>query len=511
MSSRRHSGFDRRRFLQRSLLGSVAAVGGLAGLEGLPAVSVQEAKSRPDDVRFRPEIEPLVRLLEETPRNRVLEVFARRIHQGVSYREVLASLLLAGVRNVQPRPVGFKFHCVLVVNSAHLASLSGPDEDRWLPIFWALDQFKSSQARDVNEGNWTMGPAKVGALTDAKRTRERFVQAVESWDEEAADSAVAALVRTAGAADTIEPFWRLGARDFRSIGHKAIFVANSWRTLQTIGWRHAEPVLRSLTYALMYHGGVNPAKATLVADQPGRENLKRLREIRTDWQTGRIDDGATREVLAVLRQANFTGASETIVKLLNGGIHPQSLWDGVLLGSGELLMRQPGIIGLHCVTTANALRYGASACASDETRRYLLLQGAAFMTMFRDEIRRRGAMTDARVDALKPLPPSDANDPLASIFAAVSEDRSAAAGQTLSFLQQKGSAEEMIRTARQLVFLKGRDAHDYKFSSACLEDYYHVSPAWRDRYLATSVFNLRGTGHPDSGLVKRTKAALAGV
>jgi hypothetical protein len=34
---------------------------------------------------------------------------------------VLAALLLAGVRNIQPRPVGFKFHAVLVVNSAHLA------------------------------------------------------------------------------------------------------------------------------------------------------------------------------------------------------------------------------------------------------------------------------------------------------------------------------------------------------------------------------------------------------
>ena len=66
---------------------------------------------------------------------------------------MLAALLLAGVRNVQPRPsVGFKFHAVLVVNSAHLASLASPDEHRWLPIFWALDHFKSSQARDVREG-----------------------------------------------------------------------------------------------------------------------------------------------------------------------------------------------------------------------------------------------------------------------------------------------------------------------------------------------------------------------
>ena len=58
---------------------------------------------------------------------------------------MLAALLLAGVRNVQPRPtVGFKFHAVLVVFSAHQASLSGPDADRWLPILWAIDDFKKS-------------------------------------------------------------------------------------------------------------------------------------------------------------------------------------------------------------------------------------------------------------------------------------------------------------------------------------------------------------------------------
>src|SRR5207247_7666132 len=102
------------------------------------------------------DIEPLVRLLEETPRSRLLEEVSVRIRRGLSYRELLAALLLAGVRNIQPQPVGFKFHAVLVVNSAHLASISSPDSDRWLPIFWALDYFKSAQAEDVREGDWTM-------------------------------------------------------------------------------------------------------------------------------------------------------------------------------------------------------------------------------------------------------------------------------------------------------------------------------------------------------------------
>jgi hypothetical protein len=94
----------RRTFLHTTAL----AAGELAFLARLPRVSAQEARVDPKTVRFAPEIEPLVRLIEDTPKDRVLEEVAARIRRGTSYREVLTSLLLAGVRNVQPRPVGFQ-------------------------------------------------------------------------------------------------------------------------------------------------------------------------------------------------------------------------------------------------------------------------------------------------------------------------------------------------------------------------------------------------------------------
>jgi hypothetical protein len=71
------------------------------------------------------------------------------------------------------------------------------------------------------------------------------------------------------------------------------------------------------------------------------------------------------------------------------------------------------------------------------------------------------------------------------------------------------AAKELIDAGRLLVFLKGTDSHDYKFSSAVMEDAMHVSPAWRNHFLAASVFWLKGSGSADSPLVKRTRAALA--
>ena len=141
---------SRRRFLQSTAAGgAVLGLNELDFLSGLPQLRAADVQPEPGRVRLRAEIEPLVTLIEESPRNKLIEVIADRIRRGTSYKDILAALMLAGVRNIRPRPsVGFKFHAVLVVNSAHLATLASPDHERWLPLFWALDNFKSSQAQN---------------------------------------------------------------------------------------------------------------------------------------------------------------------------------------------------------------------------------------------------------------------------------------------------------------------------------------------------------------------------
>lgn len=511
---------SRRAFLRKSSIGGVlAGLGDVSFLSGLRPVRADEAAPDSQIVQFSPEIEPLVRLIEETPRNRLLEVIADRIHRGASYRQILAALQLAGVRNVQPRPsVGFKFHAVLVVNSAHLAAMNSPDEHRWLPIFWALDYFKESQARDVKEGNWTMGPVDEAAVPPAHQARATFIEAMDSWDEAKADVAVAGLARSAGGDDLFELFCRYGARDFRSIGHKAIFVANSSRTLQVIGRQNAEPILRSLAYALLNHEGAdNPAKNDYEADRPWRDNVVRAAKIRKDWQSGRTDEQATRDLLTTLYAGSPAEACDQVVEMLNRGVAPQAIWDALFLQGGELLMRQPGIVGLHTLTTTNAMHYAYTVAAGDELRRMLLLQNVAFLPMFRSAMEGRGKVQPYKLLELEPLDStgegkSDDDDvrsgTVAQIFKSISSDRMQAARQTLAYAAGKDDVEPFVDAARLLVYFKGRDSHDYKFSAAVLEDYQALSPKWRDRYLAATVFNLPGTGLKDNPLVMRTREAL---
>jgi hypothetical protein len=501
----------RRGFVTRSLqAGALAGLGDFAFLKGLPTLTAGAARVTPKTVQFNPDIEPLVRLIEDTDRKRVLEAVAVQIRGGASYQDLLSAVFLAGVRGIQPRPVGFKFHAVLVINSAHLASLAAQDNDRWLPLFWAVDNFKSSQARNKEEGDWRMPPVDDSKLPSSTQAKQRFIEAMDNWDEEAADRAIVALVRTAGAGEIIELFWRYGCRDFRDIGHKAIFVANSWRTLQAIGWRHAEPVLRSLTYALLEHEGGNPAKRDDDRDRHGRENLQRLQRMGHLSQTMIDSPDAGLRLRNEMRAASPADACEMVATMTRAGIKPDCIWDGLFLTAGELLMRQPGIVGLHCMTSINALHFAYQNTANDETRRLLMLQGAAFLPLFRQAMTGRGKLSDASIVSDEVVESKgDANQAIEEILHDVSKDRMLAARKTRAFADRNPDhIPDLLKAARRLIFSKGNDSHDYKFSSAALEDYYHLRPCWRKHYLAASMFNLKGANDPDNGLVQRTRAAL---
>lgn len=505
---------NRRQFLRSSSLGGAAILGGGLGfLSKLPPVSADDAVLDRGLVQFSDQIEPLVRLIEESPRDTLLEEVAVRIHRGTAYPEVLAALLLAGVRNVQPYPaVGFKFHAVLCVNSCHLASLHGPDEDRWLPIFWAIDHFKSSQADEAQSSGWRMPAVNESLVPTAEHAHAQFIDAMDRWDLELADVATTGLVRTASATDVFNLFAAYAARDFRSIGHKAIYLANAWRTLQVIGWEYAEPVFRSLSAAMMNHeGDPNPAESDLDADRPWRQNAERVSTIPATWLDRGDASTSGLELVEEIRGATPDEAAFIAVEMLKAGANAQTIWDGIFLGAGEVLMRQPGIVGLHGLTTANAIHYLWQNAESEVLRKQLLLQACSFDVLFRDAAGNRGELRDLSLDDIVPAEGiSTGPDAVEGILADISGNPMQAAQKLRGYLTAGGDAHAFLDAARLVTFMKGNDAHDYKFASAVLEDFDHVSPALRDQFLATAVFQLNGAGERDNGLVERTRAALEG-
>jgi hypothetical protein len=73
----------RRRFLQStSALGLGASLGSFDALLGISPAHASEMTLGPGAVQFRPEIEPVVRWIEETPRDKVFEVALAKLKAG---------------------------------------------------------------------------------------------------------------------------------------------------------------------------------------------------------------------------------------------------------------------------------------------------------------------------------------------------------------------------------------------------------------------------------------------
>src|SRR5258708_6787486 len=117
-----------------------------------------------------------------------------------------------------------------------------------------------------------------GTLPPPQRAASELPSAMETWDFERAGRAAVSLARSRSANEIFAMLWRYGARDYRNIGHKAIYVANACRTLQAIGWQHAEPVLRSVVSSLLDFGREQQMNGYALDDQCYPGNLKRVKD-----------------------------------------------------------------------------------------------------------------------------------------------------------------------------------------------------------------------------------------
>jgi len=510
---------SRRDFLSASA--GVGFLGRLGSLGALGRALAAEASFSPDLVRLTADIEPIVRVIEDTPREKIMEAAAGLFRSGVGYRRFIAALYLAGIRNVDPRSAGSRFHCVYVINSAHLLAVESPAHERLLPLFWALDDFKGAQASRPR----AMGPliARTPSGADAVGALRA---AVHAWDRDAAETALAGMARTCGAAEAFEALWRLGARDFRPIGHKAIFVANTWRTLQVIGWQHAEPAFRALGQALAGNGtqfenGLRfDDQCHALNDELVRANAVALPP---DWADqslpGAAADAATAAaLLAPIRAGNASAACREAVALLTQSkARAGAIWDVVHLAAAEFMLRRGNLGDVHAVTSVNALHFGFGMARTTETRLFLLLQALGWMAHFAFTGGLAGCPTFTPGTNLLELAPPDAGiaaDPVSaaeSILATTASDRVAAARSAFAYTTRHADHPALFSAARRLVFTRATDTHDYKYPAAAFEDIPIVSPTWRPHLLAASMLHIPAPAMPESPVIQRAREAVAGL
>ena len=450
----------------------------------------------------------LVSLLIDTDRDRLLERLVEHIRNGLGFPTLLGAIAEASVRQIRPYPhVGFKYHAFMVLQAVHRSTLLGRPQDRWLPVLWAADVFKGSQAAERRLGNWTLGAVPEHLVPAVHKAEGAFRDAMERWDSEAADAALIGLAPSVPRDRLFALLFRYGARDFRAIGHKAITVANCHRLLGVVAAEHTESMLRSLVLALLNHEGEpNPANNDLAPDRAWRRNLLLANQTTANkkpgGEGGRV---SVAEILEVLRDGSDEDAGRAMLEGIEQGVPEQRLWTAIFLTAGDLMLKQSGIISVHANTSVNALHYAYRHVGHPGTRRLILLQAAAFLPLFRDllGVERRELRIDT-VDALDQG--QDSGSALEDIFATVSVDRVDAARKTLGYLGAGGAELPFMNLARQYVVDRNTGYHDYKFAEAAFENAAAMESPWRQRYLASSVLYLNGSADKPNETVARARS-----
>ena len=235
---------NRRGFLATSA--AAAAVPLLPDLGFLAQVSraaATDTRIDPNQVRHSPSIGQLIKLIQTTPRDKCVPVFIEQLQAGLSYQDLLSALLLATIEHGDP-------HQVLGVYSAHRVSSESRIEERLLPLFWALDRIVSG----FQGGDASLSEGSPEICRRPARRGQSSGKPWPSWTRRGRSVRLSCsdVPRAIGGrcpfSGNVAPGEFAG-----SLGHHPIMVANTWRTLEALGWQHAEQVLRYLARALSRH------------------------------------------------------------------------------------------------------------------------------------------------------------------------------------------------------------------------------------------------------------------
>ena len=319
--------------------------------------------------------------------------------------------------------------------------------------------------------------------------------------------------------------WEHGIRRVHgSFGHHPIVVANTWRTLEAMGWQHAEPVLR---YTARYF----PQDKADRTYAPNQERVRKtLPMLPADWAANVPSRGATLDLFNPLRQGNTDATCDLIcTQLSSGQVKAGAVWDAIHLVAADLLFRYKtggGAIGgglVHAVTSTNALRFGFDCGGEDRVRLLLLLQAVGVLgDLFVLENEKDGQLRDMNLLDLK-HDDGNAKASIADVFAMLPKKalvpfEGPAGGRTASdqacrtsfaLLQAPENQAAFKRTARSLLCVKAtEDPHDLKYPVAAFEDTTLASPEWRPYLLASSVHALHGLASADSPALVQARKAI---
>ncbi len=371
------------------------AVAGNLGLSAGAEVLQERAT-----LEFGP-LEPLVRLLQETPADRVLPVIVRHLRDGVDLRTWVAAGALANARTFGGEDyVGF--HTLMALSPAYHMAMESPAELRALPVLKVL--YRNTQRIQERGGRRAevLHPVEGAPIPEGRPAGQVLQEAVRRKDIQAAEQVFATASR--GSPEAAFNHLLMAVQDHTEV-HRVVLPYRAWDLLGIIGKEQAHTLLRQ---SVRYCVNAEPAQRAVAADEP-RAILPRLLEehhlLEREPGTRALDAAAVSEIADTIFVSTPAQAAGAVASALAEGIAPGALGEAITLAANQLILRdagrtareeQPGkvigsvhgdSIGVHAMDSANAWRNMARMATPRNTVACLIL-GA--YQVARDRIGRGG-------------------------------------------------------------------------------------------------------------------------
>jgi hypothetical protein len=325
-------GHSRRDFLADVGKGMIAAgIGsGLATELGLcPAVAGEE----PKDLSFGT-LEPLVELLQETPKDKLLPLVVEKLNAGCDLKRLTAAAGFANARTFGGENY-FGFHTFMALAPAYQMANELPREQQALPLLKVLYR-NAHYSQEV--GGRKAEVLKPMTPADAANP-EDVHKAVNAGDRVAAERALAAIARTSPE-DALDAAL-LGVEDNHDV-HTVVLPWRAYAMLDIVGRDHAVTLLRqSVRQCAKQCESMKDRQAQLAAQRKIVPELLEKHKLPKDSRgTRAADDSWVERLCATIQLGSQEQAGEAVAAALAEGFAPEHIGEAISLAANALVLRQ---------------------------------------------------------------------------------------------------------------------------------------------------------------------------
>src|SRR5438094_5883420 len=358
----------RREFLAEVGRGMLVASVGYEVASNLGLASAL-AEDAPDTLSFG-SLEPLVRLMQETPADRLLPALAKQLHSGADLRRLTAAAALANARTFGGEDyVGF--HTMMALAPALHMAQELPAELQPLPVFKVLYRNTNRIQERGGRKEEVLHPVKPAALSEIYPGGEVLREAVRSKKVEAAERTFAALAQ--GSADDAFNHLLFAVQDNTEV-HRVVLPYRAWDLLGLIGKEQAHTLLRQ---SVRYCVKAESWQRTSTWDEPRTLLPKMLEEHKLLGHSPgdrKAEDNWVEQMSQTIFKSTPEQAAEAAATVLAEGMSPAEVGEAITLAANQLVLRDMGrapkdevpgkpvgsvhgdSIGVHACDSANAWR-----------------------------------------------------------------------------------------------------------------------------------------------------------